>query len=103
MAFNRLSMYRTTIRAIPEGSAINYAGTDIVKIYQDHVVLNSGGWRTVTTKRKMNQAARQFALGYSICQKRGVWGLVRFKRINGELCRELFSYSDEMKVMKGEE
>ena len=37
------------------------------------VTLDSGGWRTVTTKRKMNQAANQFGLIYSVFQRKGQW------------------------------
>lgn len=37
------------------------------------VILNSGGWRTVTTKTRMNQAANQFGLGYGVYQRKGEW------------------------------
>ena len=33
------------------------------------VTLNSGGWLTVTTKTRMNQAANQFGLDFSVYQK----------------------------------
>jgi hypothetical protein len=37
------------------------------------VTLDSGGYQTVTTKRKMNQAANQFGLGYAVHQHKGEW------------------------------
>lgn len=37
------------------------------------VTLDSGGWRTATTKRRMNQAATQFGLGFSVFQRWGNW------------------------------
>lgn len=39
----------------------------------DTVRLNSGGWRTVTTKRRMNQAADEFNLPYRVFQKDFEW------------------------------
>ena len=47
--------------------------TTVVSFDQDRVTLNSGGWRTVTTKARMNQAANQFALPYRVWQKDFSW------------------------------
>ena len=38
-----------------------------------HARLTTGGWRTVTTKRKLNQAASEFSLELSIWQKNREW------------------------------
>ena len=70
---DKLSTYRTTIAARGDDIAVTYVSTDIVRFNASRVVLNSGGYETVTTKRKMNQAARQFGLGYSVFQKAHVW------------------------------
>jgi hypothetical protein len=37
------------------------------------IKLDSGGWLTVTTKARMNQASNQFDLHYSVYQRKGVW------------------------------
>lgn len=69
MAYNRLSEYRTTWAEDAQGGCVTYVRTRIVTWDRDTVTLRSGGWDTVTTRRKMNQASRQFALGYSVYQK----------------------------------
>ena len=37
------------------------------------VRLNSGGWRTVTTKHRINQFFRTFDIPYSLYQSKGDW------------------------------
>jgi hypothetical protein len=51
-----------------------YHSTCVVEFDKDVIKLCTGGWRTATTKTRMNQASNQFGLGYSVYQKRG--GLV---------------------------
>lgn len=50
---------------------ITLHGTDIIKRIGDKVVLSSGGWRTVTTKRRLNQWLND--LGIFIYQKEYAW------------------------------
>lgn len=48
---------------------VRYHNTDVVNVYRDgRIKLNSGGWRTATTKNRMNQASNQFGLGYRVYQ-----------------------------------
>lgn len=70
---DKLSTYRTNIMATADRLAVVYASTLIVDKVGDSITLDSGGWQTVTTKRKMNQASRQFALGYSVYQRNYKW------------------------------
>jgi hypothetical protein len=46
-----------------------------VRFNADEIVLDSGGWRTVTTKLRMNQASYQFGLGFYVNehQRRFEW------------------------------
>ena len=37
------------------------------------IVLNSGGYRTATTKLAMNQASNQFKMGFRVFQDAGDW------------------------------
>jgi hypothetical protein len=37
------------------------------------VILNTDGWKTPTTKTRMNQASAQYGLGYHVYQKAGQW------------------------------
>ncbi len=54
---------------------VRFHATDIVAYYRDGMVmLDSGGYRTVTTKRRIN---RCLPVGYSLYQERKVWKLHR--------------------------
>ena len=73
--YNKLSRYMTKVtRANDGGMTVTYHSTPIVHVDPEGVItLNSGGWRSVTTKRKMNQAANEFGLAYSVYQRKGEW------------------------------
>ena len=47
---------------------------------RDSIILNNGGWMTVTTKRRMNQVAEKFDLGFTVYQKDFEWYVV----LNGQ-------------------
>ena len=51
-----------------------YHDTPIVGVFTDgSIMLNSGGWRTMTTKLAMNQASAQDKLGFSVYQQKRQW------------------------------
>lgn len=53
-----------------------YHGTLVaeLKLASNHVTLNSGGRRTVTTKRRLNQFSNQFCMGaFCVYEKKGEW------------------------------
>lgn len=70
---DKLSTYRTTWEHDATRGSVTYVSTRIVAWDGGTVTLNSGGWQTVTTKRKMCQAANQFGLRFCVYQKRGDW------------------------------
>ena len=70
---DKLSTYRTTWEHDATRGSVTYIRTRIVAWDGDTVTLNSDGWQTVTTKRKMNQAANQFCLRFGVHQKAGEW------------------------------
>lgn len=70
---DKLIMYKTTLEIDGDKGCVTYTDTDIVKWVKNKIILCSGGWKSVTTKRKMNQASNQFNLGYSVFQKDFVW------------------------------
>jgi len=74
---DRLSNYRTLWDTCGDTGGVSYVRTRIVEWDADTITLRTGGWRTVTTKRKMNQAARQFGLGYSVFQHDFDWFIRR--------------------------
>jgi hypothetical protein len=72
---HRVSGRATTVAKDTAGNlVVTYHSTAVVTARPDgSVVLNTGGWRTVTTKARMLQAAHQFSLGYYVYQKAGNW------------------------------
>ena len=79
-SMNKLSSYRTTFETDGERGSVTYANTRIVSWDADTVTLNSAGWQTVTTKRKMTQASHQFGLGFTVFQRNGDWFVCRLGR-----------------------
>ena len=66
MASNqRIGKTATTVERTENGSVrVIYHSTPVVEVTADGTVtLNNGGWRTNTTKARMNQTANQFGLG----------------------------------------
>jgi hypothetical protein len=60
----------------PDGSVcIRLHKTDIVTSVKGDITLNSGGYKTPTTKDRMNNALRP--MGWSVTQERKVWYLAR--------------------------
>jgi hypothetical protein len=78
---DKLSKYRTSWHTDIHGGLVKYINTIIVKWDgSKNITLNSDGWQTVTTKRKMNQASNQFGLGYTVYQHKGEWFVCVFGR-----------------------
>lgn len=77
MAYDKLSTYQTTVVDNDDHLIVTYHMTPIVTVDKRNgfITLRSGGWETVTTKRKLNQASHQFGLGYSVSQRNFVWYL----------------------------
>ncbi len=71
------SIFRGTARAqLTVNGARHYVyhRTAVVIVNPDKTVrLDSGGWRTATTLRAMNQASTQDELGFRVFQRRGDW------------------------------
>lgn len=59
----------TRVQKRENGIAIKYHDTDVVLFTPDYIELNSGGWRTLTTKARMNENIPNTV----IWQDRGVW------------------------------
>lgn len=70
---DKLSTYRTAWAETGASGRVIYASTTIVSWDADTITLRSGGWETVTTKRKMNQAARQFGLPFGVYPRDHDW------------------------------
>jgi len=77
MAWNKLSDYKTSAIESAGKGMVQYHSTVIVEWTAKTITLRSGGWETVTTKRKMNQASHQFVLGFGVSQRDHVWYVKR--------------------------
>jgi hypothetical protein len=71
---NKIGTGHTTIKTDKAGiTTVTFWSTDIVKFDSKTITLNSGGYRTATTKTRMNQASNQFNLGYQVKQENYKW------------------------------
>ncbi len=71
-------IFRGTARAIIDNASVGrqyvYHRTAVVtKRPNGEIVLDSGGWRTNTTKTAMNQASNQDRLGFTVYAKNHEW------------------------------
>lgn len=65
-----------------EGNSIGirYHDTVVAEYTESGVILNSGGWRTATTKERINDALRRNLCAPRVYQDKGVWYLGSFHR-----------------------
>jgi hypothetical protein len=93
---NKLSSYRTTIAGDENGTHVTYVSTRVVSWSARTVTLRNGGWDTVTTRRKMNQASNQFNLDFCVYRDKGET-YVRQPGMTWEDCkRSLVPFMDGM-------
>lgn len=65
---------RTIVTVPGQGRMYSYHRTAVVVVREDKTIrLDSGGWRTATTKTAMNQASNQDCLGFRVFAKNGDW------------------------------
>jgi len=91
----RIGSHATTVATDANGiTRVTYHQTVVVEFSNTDVILRTGGWKSATTKTRMNQAARQFGLPYTVYQKAGEWyantpgGVIPFASdTGGEVCR----------------
>lgn len=81
MSTNKLGTHATTVTMDGDTVIVTYHNTNIVKVSPDKIILDSGGWFTQTTKRRMNQASEQFNLGFRVYQNKGKW----FAKLNDRI------------------
>lgn len=71
---NQIGTHRTTVRNDKDGLSVTYHQTEVVhQTPGGTITLDSGGWRTPTTKNRINQAANQFNLGFALYQNDFNW------------------------------
>lgn len=70
---DRIGSHKTSVKRTPTLTEVVYHTTPVVQAYNKSVRLDSGGWRTNTTKTRMNQASRELGLGFNVSQKDYDW------------------------------
>ena len=85
--------YRTTVSERDGTTAVRFHRTAVVVWDANTITLNSDGWQTVTTKRRMNQTAEHFGLDFRVWQKNFIW-YVDWQGANGKT----LEYRDGMKL-----
>ena len=97
MSYNKVGKLATVITkgvmcvdgvVIDSCMVCTYHSTDVVKWNDKHIRLYTGGWKTVTTKTRMNQVSNQFGLGYSVYQRKGKW-YVDYNGVTQQFCGPL--------------
>jgi hypothetical protein len=74
----------TTISKDGKAIKIKYHHTEIVQFNDELILLKADGWRTETTKSRMNETSLTFNLGFKVYQKNKVW------RVDFKGCDYLF-------------
>lgn len=63
----------TTVSSKGGFTDVTYHNTNVVSFNDKVINLNTGGWFTNTTKTRMNQAANEYGLEFTVFQKNGEW------------------------------
>ena len=75
----QIGQYKTVVLADDGKTKVVYYVTAVVTFDKDAIILDTGGWWTRSTKTRMNQASRQFDLGYQVHQVLNIW-VITFRR-----------------------
>ena len=70
---SKVGAHKTTVHHDGTHTCVVYHNTCVVRFNSDEIILDSSGWRTVTTKVRMNQASNQYGLGFSVYQDDFNW------------------------------
>jgi hypothetical protein len=70
---NKVGKTATKITERDGMTHVRYHNTDVVSFDSSKVILRTNGWKTVTTKARMNQTANEFNLPFHVSQVKGEW------------------------------
>lgn len=72
---NKINTKQSQMRVTIENDqkVVTMYSTKIVVIENDCVILNSGGWKTMTTKTAINNALKQLGYAQRVSQVKGQW------------------------------
>ncbi len=75
--------YNTRLYVQGNFKAVQYHQTDIVKIYPHEIVLDNGGYFTVSTKQRINIVLAQYGIDKRIVQRDFKWYIGDERFYNG--------------------
>ena len=71
---NEIGKYKTKVFTVDGEFCVQYHQTVVFRGFPNGViVLDTGGWKTATTKLRMNQAFNQLGLRFGVYQEKGQW------------------------------
>lgn len=73
MSMEQVGSHKTSVFTENSVLKVCYHNTIVVEVTDDSIVLRCGGYYTNTTKRRMNQASRQYGLGIHVYQVNYDW------------------------------
>jgi len=68
-----IGTHKTTVFSSGGYTHVVYHNTRVVSFNSKYLILRTGGYHTKTTKLRMNQTSRQFALDYAVYQEGWTW------------------------------
>lgn len=72
--YNEIGRTATTVASDGDGSTVvTYHNTKVVVWNERFITLNSGGYKTNTTKTRINQVATVHNLGFTVAQTKKQW------------------------------
>ena len=80
---DKIGKHATTVHGNGRETTVTYHETAVVVVNHNFstITLDSGGWRTTTTKARMNQTANYFDLDFNVRQINYIW----YVEYNGRL------------------
>lgn len=75
-----IEKHKTKVLTMPDSVLVKYHDTTIVAFNEEKIILDTGGYDTATTRRRMNQVSQEFGLGFKIYQRNFRW----YVGINGQ-------------------
>tara|TARA_R110002020_G_scaffold466118_1_gene688312 strand:+ start:295 stop:600 length:306 start_codon:yes stop_codon:yes gene_type:complete len=70
---HQIGQHKTSVFTEDNTTKVIYHNTAVVTFNNDEITLNTDGYKTATTKTRMNQASNQFNLGFRVFQKAFEW------------------------------
>ena len=73
---NEVGSYKTAVIYLEGKQRVIFHETCVVSWDDEEIILNTGGRKTSTIKRRMNQASKQYGLGFGVYQNHSIWFVI---------------------------